>query len=272
MSLYNEKIEHLINAALADGELTEKEKQILFRKAEAEGIDLDEFEMVLEARLYEVTQAAAEKAAAQQAQIAAQQAQMAAAQAAAAQAAAAQAAAQQTAAPKSQKFGDIRKCPACGAIVATGSAICTECGYAFNEDGGVSAMDKLYERLSAIDDKWNNMSNGEKLLSMFTGQQEVYKKPLEKMAAIRMFSVPNTRAELLGLLTALQPIADQKGPKNGWSFNQTENLGLAYWDLFVNCINKAKISFANDKAFEPYFNYYNEKTAKKGLFGGLFGK
>ena len=254
MSLYSEKIEHLINAALADGELTEKEKQILFRKAEAEGIDLDEFEMILEARLYEVTQAAAEKAAANQA------------------AAAAAAAAQQNAAPKSQKFGDIRKCPACGAIVATGSAVCLECGYAFNEDGGTTAMDMLYERLAAIDKKWAEKSQASKIIGMFSGQQEHIQKPQEKLTAIRMFNVPNTRAELLGLLTSLQPLADPKGPKHGTNMSGIENLSLGYWDLFVNCINKAKISFANDKAFEPYFNYYNEKTAKKGFFGGLFGK
>ena len=245
MSLYSEKIEKLIDLALADGELTEKEKQVLFRKAEEEGIDLDEFEMVLEARLYEANQASAEKSAAQ-------------------------AAAAQSAAPKSQKFGDIRKCPACGAIVATGSAVCLECGYAFNEDGGTTAIDKLYERLAAIDQKWAEKSSASAVIGFFTGQGELQKKPQEKMAAIRMFNVPNTRAELLGLLTALQPLADPKGPKYGMTM-AVENFSLAYWDLFANCINKAKISFANDKSFEPYFNYYNEKTAKKGLFAGLFG-
>ena len=51
--MYNEQIENLINLALADGELSEKEKQILFKKAEAAGIDLDEFEMVLDAKLFE---------------------------------------------------------------------------------------------------------------------------------------------------------------------------------------------------------------------------
>lgn len=49
--MYNEQIEALISAALADGVLTEKEKQILFKKAQSMGIDLDEFEMVLDARL-----------------------------------------------------------------------------------------------------------------------------------------------------------------------------------------------------------------------------
>ena len=50
--MYNEKIEALIKAALADGVLTEKEKEILFKNAQAEGIDLDEFEMVLDARFH----------------------------------------------------------------------------------------------------------------------------------------------------------------------------------------------------------------------------
>ena len=49
--MYDEKLEMLITAALADGVLTDKEKQILFKKAEAMGIDLDEFELVLDGRL-----------------------------------------------------------------------------------------------------------------------------------------------------------------------------------------------------------------------------
>lgn len=49
--MYNEKLEALITAALADGVLTEKEKQILFKKAEAMGIDRDESELVLDGRL-----------------------------------------------------------------------------------------------------------------------------------------------------------------------------------------------------------------------------
>ena len=46
MELYSERIEALIKAALADGKLTDKERQVLMRKAAEEGIDPDEFEMV----------------------------------------------------------------------------------------------------------------------------------------------------------------------------------------------------------------------------------
>jgi hypothetical protein len=51
--MYNEQLEKLIEMALIDGVLTEKEKQILFKKAESFGVDLDEFEMVLDAKLHQ---------------------------------------------------------------------------------------------------------------------------------------------------------------------------------------------------------------------------
>lgn len=48
------EIENLINMALADGEVSEKEKAIILRKAESLGIDKDEVEMILEAKLHQL--------------------------------------------------------------------------------------------------------------------------------------------------------------------------------------------------------------------------
>lgn len=93
--MYNEQLEQLIDAALVDGVLTEKEKQVLFKKAQTFGIDLDEFEMVLDAKLVKMQKA-------------------------------------QQAAPKSNKLGDVKKCPACGAIVQSFNGVCVECGYEFS--------------------------------------------------------------------------------------------------------------------------------------------
>ena len=47
-------MEKLIGAALADGELTDKERKVLLKKAAEERLDVDEFEMLLDARLHEV--------------------------------------------------------------------------------------------------------------------------------------------------------------------------------------------------------------------------
>ena len=55
MMKYDEELENLINIALSDGSLTEKKRQILYRKAQTLGIDLDEFEIVLNARIYNLT-------------------------------------------------------------------------------------------------------------------------------------------------------------------------------------------------------------------------
>ena len=53
MGLYSERIEALIDAALVDGEISDKERAVLIKRAKEEGIDLDEFEMVLNARGFE---------------------------------------------------------------------------------------------------------------------------------------------------------------------------------------------------------------------------
>jgi hypothetical protein len=51
--MFNEQLEKLIEMALIDGVLTDKEREILKRKALSQGFDEDEFEMVLEAKFYE---------------------------------------------------------------------------------------------------------------------------------------------------------------------------------------------------------------------------
>jgi hypothetical protein len=47
----NAEIEKLIKLAIADGTITEKEKEIIFRKAEKLGEDIDEVELILNGEL-----------------------------------------------------------------------------------------------------------------------------------------------------------------------------------------------------------------------------
>jgi hypothetical protein len=115
--MYNEQIKSLIDLALADGELTEKEKQILFKKAEAAGIDLDEFEMVLEARLFEKQKSNKPE----------------------------------TAAPKSNKLGDVKKCPACGGIAETFATKCQDCGTEFRNVEASQNIIKFFEKLDEVE-------------------------------------------------------------------------------------------------------------------------
>lgn len=50
----NPEIEKLIDFALSDGILSDKEKNLLYKKADELGVDKDEFEMVLEGKLHQV--------------------------------------------------------------------------------------------------------------------------------------------------------------------------------------------------------------------------
>lgn len=49
--MYSEKLEEVISAALADGNLTEQKRNIIMRRAEKEGEDVEEVMMVVESRL-----------------------------------------------------------------------------------------------------------------------------------------------------------------------------------------------------------------------------
>lgn len=241
--MYNEKIEALIKAALADGELTEKEKQVLFRRAQEQGIDLDEFEMVLDARLVELKKS------------------------------------EQTAAPKSNKFGDVKKCPICGAIVSAGLAACKECGYAFVSVESTSSIKLLYEELKKEDNK--NYEKGFDLFSILDSSSGEYQIKLKKAQAkatiIRNFPVPNAKSDLLELLSGIHMQANPKGRKDNMSTWQepiaAEDLGLAYWHLYTKCISMAKISFSKDPAFQFFFEHYEGVLWKsKNILVRLFSK
>jgi len=101
--MYNEQLESLIDAALADGVLTEKEKQVLFKRAQTFGIDLDEFEVVLDARLVKLKKEENAKA--------------------------------EASAPKSNNLGDVRRCPHCGAVIGSFQMNCPKCGFEFSNVG-----------------------------------------------------------------------------------------------------------------------------------------
>lgn len=190
--MYNEQIEALISAALADGMLTEKEKQILFKKAQAQGIDLDEFEMVLDARLVELEKAEKAKAAAS--------------------------------APKSNKVGDVKKCPNCGAIVQSYQGVCAECGYAF-ENIEVNYASK-------------ELSN---LLMKAKSEKDM-------ATIIDTFPIPMEKGALIAFATWLAP----------QSLDVQNPLSKSYQKKYDEVINKAKVTFVNDKDILPLISQHKK--------------
>ena len=209
--MYDEKIEALIKAALADGVLTEKEKQVLFKRAQEAGIDLDEFEMVLDARLVELQKAEKEKAG--------------------------------SSAPKSTKFGDVRKCPICGALVPALAVSCAECGYEFSNVETKFSSATLYDKLLAAEQATYELPS-EGLFDDLRATAASRQKKIDKLKLkaqvqiIESFPVPMTKADLFDFMNYIKPHIK-------WG-----KFSKAYRKKISECLLKAKTLHSKDSIFE----------------------
>lgn len=246
--MYNEKLEALITAALADGVLTEKEKQILFKKAEAMGIDLDEFEMVLDARLVELKKKEAK--ANQQYQLEMEKAKSA-----------------QPSAPKSEKYGDVRKCPVCGAIVPSMAAKCPECGYEFTNVEANSSTRLLMQKIDEIQAQYAeltaNVDNKDESTIRTRGYQ--VKRQLNDRTAqlIQNFPIPNTREDLIEFLTLC--IGNSKA--DSIMLDGNDPVTPAWRKKLQQVIAKVKVALPNDQQAQELIEEYEgkrENSKKKG--------
>lgn len=226
--MFSKEMEALIEATLQDGVLTDQEKAVLVKRAQREGIDVDELDVYIQSLLQKRHQAEA---------------------------------AQEAYEDRASKIGSVRRCPNCGYNVPSGFAACPQCGQTFNVVESTGSWQKLQEKLDSMKPRKTFGIN----LDTNLGQR--------KDEVIKAFPVPNTRADLLEFLSALQPLAKNKKRSKFESDDASELASpWAYWQLFCNCINKAKISFANDESFKSFFDYYEEESQeKKGFFGKLFG-
>lgn len=225
--IYGNYIEHLIDMALADGELTEKEKQVLFKKAEAAGIDLDEFEMVLDARLYERQKAS-------------QTVQP----------------TTQGAAPKSEKYGDVRKCPTCGAIVESFTTRCPDCGHEFSNIGTVSSFNLLSSKLEALENKKKGTLWGA------IKDQSIEK---QKVSLINGFPVPTTKEDILEFVSMATPLAKPATKFLLFSGldNEQYDIAKAWKAKCEQVIMKARFSMKEDKStLAEIENYAQELKIK----------
>jgi hypothetical protein len=223
--------------------LTEKEKQILFKKAEALGVDLDEFEMILDARLYEKTQTASQSTSA-------------------------------AAAPKSEKFGDIRKCPACGAMVSSFSAKCSDCGHEFSNIAANASIQKLFQMLNDAEDtrkedvQYDNPLKAlggfySKAFSSIGGPGKVDKK---KMEIISNFPIPTTKEDILEFLSLAVPKAKTIGnflTKNNPENKSHNEFALVWKTKCEQIIMKARFSLKEDKKTLAEINHYASEIGIK---------
>lgn len=235
--MYNEKLDKLIEMALMDGELTEKEKQVLFKNAETMGVDLDEFEMVLEAKLFEKQKSMEQEKPKTK-----------------------------EAAPKSDKFGDVKKCPACGSMVQSFQIKCIDCGHEFSNIGANVSIGKLFEMLNACESERKDEGGLTGMLTgafskMQAGGDRITEK---KKSIISGFPIPNTKDDILEFLSTAKPNAKKKGNMfTAAEYKSHNDLAPVWFSKCEQIIMKAKFSMKDDKkVLEEIMQYAKELGIK----------
>jgi hypothetical protein len=111
------EIEKLIDLAITDGQITEKEKEIILRKANTLGLDTNEIEMILEGKLHQL----------------------------------------EASKPKQkEKVGNIKTCPACGASVNSLELNCLACGHEYVNKKSNSNLQDFLSKFENISKSANN--------------------------------------------------------------------------------------------------------------------
>lgn len=235
--MYSEELEELIEAILADEEITEKERRVLHKRAIAEGVDPDEIDIIIEGRL---TKRKKESRMSQTPPPLPESVPS-------------------STASKSNKHGEIRKCPHCGAIVVAAEVKCRECGYDFIGIKANSTRERLFEIIEEIKRRHVN----KKKPSFFSLAMDFEKSEDDEIAdAIKNIPVPATREDLLEFLTFLEPLANVRFLSNGYE----PELTPAYKAKYRECCNKAQIFFSDDPLFISFFEGKGKKDKKKGFF------
>jgi len=252
--MYSEKLEKLIEMALLDGELTEKEKQILFRNAEKEGIDLDEFEMVLEGRLFEKQKNnQPEKIKSE---------------------------------PKSDKYGNVKKCPSCGSIVQAFNTKCIDCDYEFRNIQNINSIQDFFNDYQKIEQSIKLDENIKKtggLVGLIIGddseehrenrirekQKQVF---LKKKEFIMHFPIPNSKEDLLEFLMMAVPIA-RPAKKNLFGFmknvasnfddNWNHKIAMVWMQKCEQIIMKSRFSMKDNKEVLAKIDQYAKELKIK---------
>lgn len=243
--MFSKEMEALIEATLQDGVLTDQEKAVLVKRAQKEGIDVDELDVYIQSLLQKRHQAEAEEDAKND---------------------------------KQSKIGIMKKCPNCGQPIQSGWTACPACGFAFNiQDELNNSAVKLQEDLNKVSADYRKMIANERNREKADDLRQ--QCAVEKNQIIQNVVIGSSRKELLDMLAFARPKANKLGSKKGFKLDgawfKAEDFGYAYWNLYENCINAASANFSSDPAFAQYFAFYEEEKNKKSfikkIISSIFG-
>ena len=223
--MFSKQMENLIQATLEDGKLEENEKAALIKRAQKEGIDLDELEIyinsLLQKRKRELNKENEEREEKHQQ-------------------------------AKKEAFGQV--CPNCGKQVPPLTLKC-DCGYEFIKEKHESSVKLLYDRINNIQltdaeiDSCSNVVKEEvdkEYRVVYDANGNVAKKLDEekannlkfqkKLDIIQSFPVPNTKEDIMEFLALAVPNSKTKGGLWGTIIGRIILLIIAVVVVFLLCV------------------------------------
>lgn len=140
---------------------------------------------------------------------------------------------------ETNKYGNVKKCPACGALINQMSAKCEACGHEFSNLKANDTVQNLLLRLEKVD---NSSSNKEKTIA-------------SKIQIIQNYPVPNTKEDLLEMLTLCAANADASA--------LPANLRNAWQAKTDQLISKVEITLKGDKDASQLISKISKSREKK---------
>ena len=225
------EIENLIEMALADGEVTEKERAIILRKAKALGEDIDEVEMILDAKLH-LTQKSSYSP--------------------------------PLTVTKSNKHGGIKKCPSCGETIVAMSTNCSLCGHEFSETQANSTLIKLLAIIEEINKPETNSKPLSTVGKLVNDGLDLKKKNILKSEAIINFPIPTNKADVLEFLTYCVPKSKDNSIDS--FIDPVSSISNAWKTKSEEVIMKCKIMFSSDHDFLDQLLVYEKQQQRNSKF------
>lgn len=161
----NPEFETLLAAAIADGQITEKERAILMRKAAQLGMDPDEAELIIDGRLHQaqLDNASLSKAGSNKSQV----------------------------------------CPSCGEPLESFIARCPACGHELSDKQANKLITEIEDRLSQVEQRFRErLSIPMKSIARFEVEQE---RDRAMEAAIENIPIPTQKEDLIELVSFCYP-------------------------------------------------------------------
>ena len=229
------ELEKYIDMALVDGVITEDEKAFLIKKADQLGVEKDEFDFFLDAKIQMKQKEFQESVSPPPPKNVSSNTEK-----------------------KSLKEGEVIKCPSCGEVVGSFLSKCSACDHEFRGKGANKTMQDVEEKLAQVtleyDAKLEKMLEYDATLGKVTSNTRRFTiDTAERNAAISnvilKIPVPSTKEDLLEMISFCQP-------------QMMTVHAAAYTSKYKECMSKLKLLSMTDRSLLPIVEQFEKSAAE----------